>query len=287
MPSYLVDGAGTPIGRFRRSLGALGAVELATGPAAMLRDRYGSTPSTGASSATCCRLATARTLPVRSRWRAGSRRRPTRAHTQRRLPVLDDFGRARCQYWHARPAQAWLVGGADSMSQADVALGDRRPTIVFADGLTCALESRSDGAVADDDDALGVTRADDDAMALASFRRADAAQRRGFFDGEIVPVLTASGQLARDEGLRATSAEALAGLSPAFSVRRHRHRGQRLADVRRRRPRDHRRGGVGGRARRRAPRPHRRVGPATSPASTARCTSARPRRSNGCSPSTT
>ena len=105
------------------------------------------------------------------------------------------------------------------MSQADVALGDRRPTIVFADGLTCALESRSHGAVADDDDArLGVTRADDDAMALASFRRADAAQRRGFFDGEIVPVVTASGELAHDEGLRATSAEALAGLSPAFST---------------------------------------------------------------------
>ena len=67
----------------------------------------------------------------------------------------------------------------------------------------------------------GITRADADALALRSHRRAAAAADDGVFDREILPVKvrTDAGMelVTRDEGIRpATSPEALAGLNPAF-----------------------------------------------------------------------
>ncbi|MBG0817916.1 steroid 3-ketoacyl-CoA thiolase [Planomonospora sp. ID82291] len=72
----------------------------------------------------------------------------------------------------------------------------------------------------------GVTRADTDALGLASQRRAAAAWAEGRFDGQIVPVEAPvvgpdgpTGETAlvtRDEGLRETSAEALARLKPVL-----------------------------------------------------------------------
>jgi acetyl-CoA C-acetyltransferase len=58
----------------------------------------------------------------------------------------------------------------------------------------------------------GVTRADADALGLASQRRAAAAVGAGRFDREIVPVET----FGRDEGLRETTAEGLAALRPVL-----------------------------------------------------------------------
>ncbi|MBG0822596.1 steroid 3-ketoacyl-CoA thiolase [Planomonospora sp. ID91781] len=70
----------------------------------------------------------------------------------------------------------------------------------------------------------GITRADTDALGLASQRRAAAAWAEGRFDGQIVPVEAPvvgpegpTGETAvvtRDQGLRETSAEALAKLKP-------------------------------------------------------------------------
>ena len=70
----------------------------------------------------------------------------------------------------------------------------------------------------------GVTRTDQDEFALASHRRAVAAQARGSFDTEIVPIEAPSGPKGRtmalvtsDEGPRpGTSMEALARLRPVF-----------------------------------------------------------------------
>ena len=105
------------------------------------------------------------------------------------------------------------------MSRADVTLGDRQPTLVFADGLTCALESRFHGAVADtDDERLRITHADRRCRRTRIVPSGRCGPAAGFFDGEIVPVATPAGELAHDEGLRSTSAEALAGLQPAFST---------------------------------------------------------------------
>ncbi|WP_159943273.1 thiolase family protein [Nocardiopsis sp. FR6] len=60
----------------------------------------------------------------------------------------------------------------------------------------------------------GVSRADQDAFALASHTRAAEAWARGVFDDEIVQVPEA--RLDRDESIRETSADKLAGLKPAF-----------------------------------------------------------------------
>ena len=66
-----------------------------------------------------------------------------------------------------------------------------------------------------------ISRADQDAFSLASHERAVAAIHGGKFEGEIVPVTTAEGKtFAVDEGPRAdTTADALAGLRPAFHIK--------------------------------------------------------------------
>jgi acetyl-CoA C-acetyltransferase len=61
----------------------------------------------------------------------------------------------------------------------------------------------------------GLSRASLDAFGLRSQTLAQAAWASGRFDREVVPVKTASGDVvSRDEGLRATSLAALAGLKP-------------------------------------------------------------------------
>jgi acetyl-CoA C-acetyltransferase len=66
----------------------------------------------------------------------------------------------------------------------------------------------------------GFTRADVDAYALESQRRATKAQAAGYFDQSVLPVKDALGQtiLARDEFIKpGTTLEGLAGLKPAFA----------------------------------------------------------------------
>jgi len=66
-------------------------------------------------------------------------------------------------------------------------------------------------------DKWNITRDEMDAIGMQSQQRAARAADEGRFDGEIVPVLGADGQLMiRDEGLRDTTAATLAKLKPAF-----------------------------------------------------------------------
>ncbi|KAL1997907.1 hypothetical protein VTN02DRAFT_446 [Thermoascus thermophilus] len=76
-------------------------------------------------------------------------------------------------------------------------------------------------------DDFGVTREMQDRYAVESFRRAEAAQKAGWFDDEIVPITTrvkdpGTGEertvtLTRDEGIRyGTTYEALSKIRPAF-----------------------------------------------------------------------
>ncbi|MUL40273.1 acetyl-CoA C-acyltransferase [Streptomonospora sp. PA3] len=60
----------------------------------------------------------------------------------------------------------------------------------------------------------GIERAEQDAFALRSHTKAAQAWEKGVFDAEIVPVPGV--ELARDESIRETSPEKLAGLKPAF-----------------------------------------------------------------------
>ena len=63
-----------------------------------------------------------------------------------------------------------------------------------------------------------VSRADQEELAVQSHRKAAAAREAGRLAGEIVPIGAASGELISADGCirPATSAEALAGLKPAF-----------------------------------------------------------------------
>ena len=125
-----------------------------------------------------------------------------------------------------------LAGGMESMSNAPHLLRNGRAgwkigdaTLVDSllhDGLTCAIEGWPMGMAAERTaEAVGLTRADLDAFALESHRRAARAHCSGAFEVEIVPVAIPGkrGQtiVAADEGPRGDSTiEGLARLSPAF-----------------------------------------------------------------------
>ena len=103
-----------------------------------------------------------------------------------------------------------LVGGFESMSRAQ-----RSPVdLLVRDGLWCALEDVGMGELSDrENERLGIDRADQDAVALASHERAAAATDSGRL---AVEILDGSGDEA-DEGIRrTTSAQRLAALAPAF-----------------------------------------------------------------------
>ena len=62
----------------------------------------------------------------------------------------------------------------------------------------------------------GITRADVDALGLASQQKAANAWADGRFDDQIIRIEAGGATVTRDEGLRETSAEALAGLKPVI-----------------------------------------------------------------------
>jgi acetyl-CoA C-acetyltransferase len=126
-----------------------------------------------------------------------------------------------------------LAGGIESMSNAPHLLqGGRggwklgnRELIdsMLHDGLTCTFEGWPMGMAAERTaEQCGLSRAELDAFALESQRRAAAAQAAGAFDAEIVPVSVPgkrgeTASIQADEGPRAdTTLAALARLAPAF-----------------------------------------------------------------------
>ena len=129
-------------------------------------------------------------------------------------------------------ASLMLAGGVESMSRAPFVLGKAEgafsraakiedttigwrlinPKMKALHGVDSMPETAEN--VATD---YGISRADQDRMALASQRKAVAAQQRGFFDAEIVPVTVPQKKgdalvVTRDEHPRETSLEALAKL---------------------------------------------------------------------------
>lgn len=133
----------------------------------------------------------------------------------------------------AGDARLVVAGGFESMSNAPhyvhglrdgVKLGDGKlQDGLVHDGLWCSFGMCHMGGHAEYTAAkAGVTRAEADAFALASHRKAVAAIDAGRFSAEIVPVEVEARRgravVDTDEGpRRATSAEALARLRPAFS----------------------------------------------------------------------
>ena len=132
----------------------------------------------------------------------------------------------------AGDAHAIIAGGMESMSLAPHLLSGVRSGWKFGnqtaldamvhDGLWCATEQRAMGCLADDTaTSKSISRADQDAFALASQERAAAAQEAGVFRAEITPIKVKAGKteqvVDRDEGPRlgVTLAD-LAKLRPAF-----------------------------------------------------------------------
>ena len=126
----------------------------------------------------------------------------------------------------------YLAGGTENMSRAPFIAPQMRSGHKLGDGML--LDSLTHDGLTDP--ILGchmgvtaeniakrwnITRAEQDAFALESHRRATAAQASGAFDAEIVPVHVASRKgitvVAADESVRPdTSLEALARLKPVF-----------------------------------------------------------------------
>jgi acetyl-CoA C-acetyltransferase len=127
-------------------------------------------------------------------------------------------------------AEMALAGGAESMSRSPHAMttgrwgakmGDVRAMDMMLGALTCPFGTGHMGVTAENVAAEHrVTREDQDAFALESQRRAAAAQEAGRFADQIVPVTVRRKReevaFDRDEHPKATTAEALAGLRPAF-----------------------------------------------------------------------
>lgn len=135
----------------------------------------------------------------------------------------------------AGDAEVVVAGGMESMSRAPHLLMGSREGWTYGsvevldhmayDGLTDAYDGVSMGASTEEGNhALGLTREEQDRVAMLSHQRAAAAAEAGVFDDEIVPVEVPQRRgeplrLTRDEGIRPeTTLETLAGLRPAFSA---------------------------------------------------------------------
>ena len=129
-------------------------------------------------------------------------------------------------------ARIVVAGGQESMSQAPHAqalrtgqkMGDiKLVDTMISDGLWDAFNGYHMGQTAENiADAFHISRADQDAFAVASQNKAEAAQKAGRFDDEIAPV-TIKGRkgdtiVDKDEFIRhGATLEAMQGLKPAFT----------------------------------------------------------------------
>jgi len=114
---------------------------------------------------------------------------------------------------------AFICAGVESMSRVPImgfnplpnpALQEARPGAYMGMGETAENVARQ----------WQISRAEQEAFALRSHRRAATAQEEGRLSGEIVPIASKGGTVERDECIRAeTTLEGLAGLKPAFDAK--------------------------------------------------------------------
>ena len=234
--AFICDAVRTPFGRYGGSLSAVRADDLGAVPLKALMARhprldweavtdiiYGCANQAGEDNRNVARMAALLAgLPVSL---PGS--------TVNRLcgSGLDALGTA-ARAIKAGEANLMLAGGVESMSRAPFVMGKAEtafsrsariedttigwrfinPRMKALHGVDSMPETAEN--VATD---YGIAREDQDRMALASQRKALAAQQSGFFDAEIVPVTVPQKKgdpvtVARDEHPRETSLEALARL---------------------------------------------------------------------------
>jgi acetyl-CoA C-acetyltransferase len=236
--TYLVSAARTPIGKFGGGLSTVPATELGGIAIRAAVDRSGLAPETPIDDVLMGQVLQAGVGQAPARQAALKAGLPvtTSATTINRVcgSGLKAIMLAAAEI-RAGDAEVVVAGGMESMNLAPFLLRDARfgyrlgdGTLVDStvhDGLWCAIEDCHMGthaervAIAD-----RVSRADQDAYALESHRRAIAAIDGGRFDAEIAPVTVrdAKGRetvVSVDEGPRRdTTIEALARLKPAFAL---------------------------------------------------------------------
>ncbi|MGM9487154.1 3-oxoadipyl-CoA thiolase [Ideonella sp. YS5] len=234
--AYICDALRTPFGRYGGALSAVRADDLAAVPIKALMARhpgldwaavddvlYGCANQAGEDNRNVARMAALLAgLPV-----------DVPGGTINRLcgSGMDAIGSA-ARAIRAGEAQLMFAGGVESMSRApfvmpkatsafsrenavhDTTIGWRfiNPLMKAQFGVDSMPETAEN--VASD---FGISREDQDKMALASQRKAVAAQARGFFDAEITPVTITPKKgepivVAKDEHPRETSLESLAKL---------------------------------------------------------------------------
>jgi acetyl-CoA C-acetyltransferase len=222
----LVDGARSPIGRFRGALSDVPAVALgAHAVRAALARCPGLRPDY---------IAIGNVLQAANGQNPG-RRAAILGGVARDVPgvTLNDVCLASMSSLalgaamiRADEADCVLAGGFDSMTGAPhavrlrtgAAAGNREMIdVTFHDGLRCAIADAGMIELSDNEnERLGIDRARQDTFSLASHQRAAAATDSGRLAEEIAPIRTPNGELNADEGIRAdTSIERLATLPPA------------------------------------------------------------------------
>jgi acetyl-CoA C-acetyltransferase len=232
--AYLISGARTPIGKFLGSLSSLTAPELgavairaALARAGIASDDVedvimGNILAAGVGQAPARQAALKAGLPP----------------TVSALTINKVCGSGlqaailAAQAIRAGDAKIVVAGGMESMSRSPFLLPNAREGLrlgnaslvdsMIHDGLWCAFDNCHMGKHADGTAvSYNVSRADQDAFAAESQRRAAAAQQRGDFTEEITPVAIrvkkSETQISADEGIRPeTTLESLSQLRPAF-----------------------------------------------------------------------
>jgi acetyl-CoA C-acetyltransferase len=235
---YLVSGARTPIGRFGGALAGVPAVELGAVAIRAAVERAGLADGTAVDEVIMGQVLGAGSgqAPARQALLRAGLADTTPATTINRVcgsglkAIM--FAAAAIR---AGDGDLYVAGGMESMNQAPYLLRKARfgyrlgqgtlDDSAVLDGLWCAVDDCHMGTHAERVAIrAGVSRADQDAFALESHRRAVAAQDAGRFDAEVAPV-TARDAKGRETIVRVdesprreTTLDALARLAPVFDL---------------------------------------------------------------------
>jgi len=230
---YILSAARTAIGGFGGSLAALSPIDLATHAAQAAIARAGVEAGQIGTSVFGHVLNTEPRDMYLSRVAAMNAGVPERAVAMNVNRLCGSGAQAivsAAQMLMLGDADMALAGGAECMSRAPYILqaarfgqkmGDTKALDMMTGALTCPFGTGHMGITAENVAAEGgISRADQDAFALESQTRAARAIAEGRFVDQIAPIEIASRKgpvtFAVDEHPKATTAEALAGLRPAF-----------------------------------------------------------------------
>jgi len=230
---YILSAARTAIGGFGGSLAALSPIDLATHVARAAIARAGVEAGQIGTSVFGHVLNTEPRDMYLSRVAAMNAGVPERAVAMNVNRLCGSGAQAivsAAQMLMLGDADMALAGGAECMSRAPYILqaarfgqkmGDTKALDMMTGALTCPFGTGHMGITAENVAAEGgISRADQDAFALESQTRAARAIAEGRFVDQIAPIEIASRKgpvtFAVDEHPKATTAEALAGLRPAF-----------------------------------------------------------------------